>query len=214
VDEDILREKLALFVETFKSENWKKQTTKNGIEVFVWDAGSHSGIKAGLEVPYNNEVVMKVLSNPEIPFKANFFGDYLEELEDVGPTSKFIYMRFKGLLMVAGRDFVTFNTITNMENPNDNSNTPVIVSFSHHHPKEPAEVKGTVRGELVIAGWICTKVDKDTTFVQNFAVNDLKGSIPKFVTNSGASYHAQIFTNLKKKLDEMKKEGTLPVLKT
>jgi hypothetical protein len=44
----------------------------------------------------------------------------------------------------------------------------------------------------------------------NFAINDLKGSIPKFVINAGASTHAQLFTNMKKKLEEMKTNGTLP----
>jgi hypothetical protein len=48
--------------------------------------------------------------------------------------------------------------------------------------------------------------------VSNFAINDLKGNIPKFVANAGASYHAGIFTNLKKTMDEMSKNKTLPTL--
>lgn len=53
-------------------------------------------------------------------------------------------------------------------------------------------------------------VDEPKTQLINFAINDLKGSIPKFVINAGASTHAQLFTNMKKKLEEMKSNGTLP----
>lgn len=66
----------------------------------------------------------------------------------------------------------------------------------------------------MIAGWVCSKIDENTTLVKNYAVNDLKGSIPKFVITAGASTHAGVFTNLKKTLDEMKKNGTLPVVKS
>lgn len=67
------------------------------------------------EFPYNYEVIMAALKDPEIPFKANTFADKLEILEDVGENTKILYMRFKGMLMVAGRDFVNCSTITYMK---------------------------------------------------------------------------------------------------
>ena len=57
------------------------------------------------------------------------------------------------------------------------------------------------------------KLDENRTKVTSFAINDLKGSIPKFVANAGASNHSGIFNNLKKKLDQMDKNGTLPTVK-
>ena len=41
------------------------------------------------------------------------------------------------------------------------------------------------------------------------AINDLKGSIPKFVINAGASTHSGLLLNFKNKLDELKKNGLL-----
>lgn len=49
----------------------------------------------------------------------------------------------------------------------------------------------------------------EKTQLTNFSINDLKGSIPKFMINAGASTHSQIFVNFQKKMDEMKKAGTL-----
>ena len=41
------------------------------------------------------------------------------------------------------------------------------------------------------------------------AINDLKGIIPKFVINAGASTHTNLLVNIKKKLEEMKEQGLL-----
>lgn len=105
-----------LFQETLHSPNWKKTTTKNGVEIFTLDGeGNQTGIMGVAEFPYNYEVIMAALKDPEIPFKANSFADKLEILEDVGENTKILYMRFKGMLMVAGRDFVNCSTITYMK---------------------------------------------------------------------------------------------------
>lgn len=48
----------------------------------------------------------------------------------------------------------------------------------------------------------------------SFAVNDLKGNIPKFVVNAGASTYATTLNNLKRSLEEMDKNGTLPNIKS
>ena len=45
--------------------------------------------------------------------------------------------------------------------------------------------------------------------VVNMAVNDLKGIIPKFVINAGASTHTNLLVNFKKKLEELKDQGLL-----
>mmetsp|Transcript_14993 Transcript_14993/g.13160 ORF Transcript_14993/g.13160 Transcript_14993/m.13160 type:complete len:80 (+) Transcript_14993:150-389(+) len=66
---------------------------------------------------------------------------------------------------------------------------------------------------MIIAGWVLEEIDQNTTKVSSFAVNDLKGSIPKFVINAGSSNHSSIFTNLKKTICEIEKKEALPEIK-
>jgi hypothetical protein len=61
----------------------------------------------------------------------------------------------------------------------------------------------------VVGGWIFNPIDKNTTIVKNYAVNDLKGSIPKFVVNAGASTHRDQFIRLRTLLDKMNESGDL-----
>ena len=61
----------------------------------------------------------------------------------------------------------------------------------------------------MIGGWILRKISDNKTSVINMAINDLKGSIPKFVINAGASTHSGLLLNFKNKLDELKKNGLL-----
>mmetsp|Transcript_17723 Transcript_17723/g.17434 ORF Transcript_17723/g.17434 Transcript_17723/m.17434 type:complete len:103 (+) Transcript_17723:674-982(+) len=101
--------------------------------------------------------------------------------------------------MVSGRDFIIANIQTTMEDPeNKNQRVPILVSFSVEHPKAPKNPKGIVRGEIVIAGWILRKIDESQTEVISFAINDLKGSIPKFIANVGSSSHSSIMMNFMK----------------
>lgn len=132
-------------LETLYSEKWKKSTTKSGVEIFTYETtGSESGIMGVCEVPYNYKVIMNALSNPEIPFKANPFGDKFEIID--GPV---IYMKFKGMLMVAGRDFVLSQHIATIKDRETNDTIPLLMSFSVEHPSAPEAPKGTVRAEMV-----------------------------------------------------------------
>jgi hypothetical protein len=163
IDLQEMQEKFKSFPEMFYSEDWKISTKKNGVEISVFEGETYTGIKGSIELPYNNEVVGKVLNQPEIPFKANVFHDHLDILQTC-ENSIILYMRFKGFLMVAGRDFITLNTSTYMYDENSQSNglflisldagkTPVLISYSSHHPDGPSEAqKGTVRGEIVSVG--------------------------------------------------------------
>jgi hypothetical protein len=45
------------------------------------------------------------------------------------------------------------------------------------------EVKGIVRGELFIGGWILEKIDENKTKVSYFSDIDIKGSVPGMIKN-------------------------------
>lgn len=123
LDMEQMQEKFRLFPEMLYSERWKKSSKKNGVEISVYEDEAYTGIKGSLEFPYNYKIVNKVLNQPEIPFKANVFHDHLDILETFENT-KIAYMKFKGFLMVDGRDFITSNTSTYMYDENSQGKNP------------------------------------------------------------------------------------------
>ena len=115
-DVKTLEEKFKLFTQTYNSETWwKNYSNKNGIELKVYEGeGSHSGVFGTYEIPYNNDVIMQVISQPELCLKMNSFGEKFEHIEKLGELTNIWYMKFKGLLMVSGRDFICLTTQTTM----------------------------------------------------------------------------------------------------
>jgi len=107
VDPTLLHQKLTLFQEMLHSPNWNKCTAKNGVEISTFNGeGNQTGFFGSTEVPYGNETIINVLSIPEIPFESNSLHDEIKVLERIGEKTVILYMKFKGMLMVSGRDFV------------------------------------------------------------------------------------------------------------
>lgn len=63
---------------------------------------------------------------------------------------------------------------------------------------------------MYIGGWTFHPTENNTTIVKNYAINNLKGMIPKIVITAAAAPHANIFINLRNKLSKMESDGQLP----
>jgi hypothetical protein len=121
LEPEFLDKKLEVFLQNLLSidspsaKTWKKSTTKNSVEIFTYNGeGNQTGIMGVTEIPYDNRVVMEVLKDPHIPFEANPFHDEIKILEQ-NQDLTVLYMKFKGMLMVSGRDFGLCNVITHVQ---------------------------------------------------------------------------------------------------
>lgn len=85
------------------------------------------------------------------------------------------YLRFKGVGPVSDRDFVL------VERGLLEGNKYYHAAASCDHPF--SDVKGVVRGECFIGGYIAEKIDEKTLKVTYISDGDIKGSIPGFVKN-------------------------------
>ncbi|CAI2387246.1 unnamed protein product [Moneuplotes crassus] len=211
VTEELIQQKLQFFQDCARNEEkWKKHSTKNGVELKLYSGeGNHTGVYGKTIMPYNTQFILDVLGDHKKTFNTNQYAEEIEILEKFGENCIVAYMRFKGLLMVSGRDFVVAQVQTTMTDPDNKAEKmPIVVSFTVDHPDAPTNPKGTVRGDMIIAGWTLKKISDTETEVVSFAVNDLKGSIPKFVINVGASSHSTIMVNFMKELEKTDKENS------
>ena len=90
------------------------------------------------------------------------------------------YQQYKAVWPVGNRDFVMLITKVN-----DGSDKVYMGSKSCGYPYP--EVKGIVRGELNIGGYIVEKIDEEHTKVTYISDADLKGNIPQMIQNKLSS---------------------------
>ena len=101
--------------------NWKKSTKKNGVEIFTYNGkeeGNYTGLMGIMELPFNHNDIFEALCIPEIPFNANPFADRMEVLERINDDTMVIYMKFKGMMLVNGRDFILQATRVSIQDAN------------------------------------------------------------------------------------------------
>jgi hypothetical protein len=85
------------------------------------------------------------------------------------------YLRFKGMGPVSDRDFV-------IDEGYFRQGDKLYIVSSNCDYGVP-EVKGVVRGELIIGGYVGEKIDEKTIKVTYLSDGDIKGSIPGFIKN-------------------------------
>lgn len=122
----------------------------------------------------------------------------LQLIEMLSPCDFVFYMKVKGMLVVAARDIVGITHTVVMED----GTMGVFIYSVEIEGYETLEDK-VIRADMLIGGWHFEPIDAQSTKVYNFAINDYKGSIPKFVLNSGASMQGIVFKNL---IDHMNKD--------
>ena len=118
-------------------------------------------------------------------------------------------MKIKGMLVVSARDIIG---ITHTVVREDGSMG--IFVYSTSHPDEPEPEPKVVRAEMLVAGWKLEPIEGGSkTKVINFAINDYRGNVPKFVLNAGAVTQAEVFKKLIAQMDKSKEDGSLPTSK-
>jgi hypothetical protein len=86
-------------------------------------------------------------------------------------------MQYKGIWPVSNRDFV--NVSVHLKE----SDSKIYIGTKACNFPHP-EVKGVVRGEVFIGGYIMDKIDETHTKVTYISDADLKGSIPNLIKNT------------------------------
>ena len=86
-------------------------------------------------------------------------------------------MKYKGIWPVSDRDFVNVGVKLR-----ESDSKMYIGTKACNYPYP--EVKGVVRGEVYIGGYIIQKVDETQTKVTYISDADLKGNIPGMVKNA------------------------------
>lgn len=106
------KEKYAQLLDLKEESKWTKSTTKNEVDIYTYSGeGNATGIMGISKFAYNYKVIMAALQEPEISFKANPFGEKLDILEKSQDGANILYMKFKGMFLVSGRDFVVWNKV-------------------------------------------------------------------------------------------------------
>jgi hypothetical protein len=129
------------------------------------------------------------------------------------------------MMIVSPRDFVVL--IRRCTFPDGSQG---LVSFSiDDYENAPPEASGVVRADMKVGGWYFKTIKppnysgedqeddydpmKYSTLMKNLAINDLKGSLPKFIANAGALAHRQSLVSLRKLVDEKIEKGQFPTPK-
>ena len=114
--------------------------------------------------------------------------DMFEEgriVETFSDSSSVAYERYKGMWPVSGRDFC-FGTWTVRD-----EEKIVDLAFSLTHPAVP-EVRGIVRAEMELGGFIYRKLTPTSTRVCYIVYLDLKGSLPVRLVNMLQKQQTQV----------------------
>jgi len=98
-------------------------------------------------------------------------------------------MLYKGIWPVSNRDFINVAA-----NHKESDNKFYIATKSCKYPCP--EVKGVVRGEVFVGGYIIEKIDENTTSVTYISDADLKGAIPAMIKNTISQKQGEIASKI------------------
>lgn len=146
---------------------------------------------------YNIQKVVEFLEKEESLPKINPQVVEIKVLYEKKDAFKVNYQQYKAIWPVANRDFVSVGV--NIKE----SETKVYIgtkSCKFVHP----EVKGVVRGEIYLGGYVIEKIDETHTKITYLSDADLKGNIPQMVQNQLSSKQGEVASKIG---SIMKKEG-------
>jgi hypothetical protein len=109
------------------------------------------------------------------------------------------YLRFKGIGPISDRDFILVERFL----WEGNRYYVASSSFKYPHP----EVKGVVRADCIIGGYVAEKVDEKTIKVTYLSDGDIKGSIPGFVKNMISQGQGEVASKVNDCLKELRKKN-------
>ena len=194
------KDKGSALVEFANSADWVNYDQKDGITVFTMKSDSGLNcVKGEGNVSFNANVFDEFAFRSEIKPACD---DGCEEstcLEAFGDDTKFEYLRYKGKLLVSGRDFTTVS-----HRYTDADGRILISAYSVVNEDKP-EQDGYVRGNIIKAGYVITpdKDNDDKCFVQYVTEIDFAGNLPTVLVNQVNSKQG---FSLVRVVEELKKE--------
>lgn len=124
------------------------------------------------------------------------FKELLNVVNDPKETININYLRFKGIGPISDRDFVLVERYIWTENKF------YVVSSSCNYPVP--EVKGVVRADAIIGGYVGEKIDEKTLKVTYLSDGDIKGSIPGFVKNLVSQEQGEVASRVNECLKKLR----------
>ncbi|CAI2380657.1 unnamed protein product [Moneuplotes crassus] len=182
------------------SDGWEKYDEKDGITVYTMKSESGLNCVKGEGVlNFNSNVIEDFAFQSETKPKCDDGCEESSIIESFGDDIKFEYLRYKGKLLVSGRDFVNVSV-----KYVDSEGRSIISAYSVPHPDKP-EQDGYVRGDVKTAGWIITpdKDNEDKSHVVYVTEIDFAGSLPTALVNSVNTKQGFFIAKL---AEELKKE--------
>ena len=181
-------------------DDWVKYDENEGITVYT--KKSETGlncVKGEGVMNFNANVIQEFVFRSETKPLCDSGCEESTALEHFGDDVKIEYLRYKGKLLVSGRDFVNIAV-----KYTDSEGRIIISAYSIPYEAKP-EQSGYVRGEIKKAGWIITpdKDNEDKSFVQYVTEIDFAGSIPTVLVNSINTKQGFFLVRL---AEELKKE--------
>lgn len=152
------------------------------------EIGDRIASKGVATVKFNIEKVVTFLEKPETLKKINSQCLEYRELYVVKDHFKVNYQQYDGIWPVSNRDFVSVSHIFRV----DGKVYLGLKTCNYPHP----EVKGVVRGEIFIGGYIIEKIDENSTRVTYISDSDLKGSIPNMIKNKISQKQGEVAGNI------------------
>ncbi|CAI2370281.1 unnamed protein product [Moneuplotes crassus] len=219
VDQKLLQEKIDLFEQYAKKDEWSEVTTRGDSFVGSWAGDNNlTGLYGSTIANGCFEELMDLCGNIEEVRRYNSLVDTITVLEDIDMDTKVAFMRFKGILIVSGREFMVLVKRHTMKD-----GSQAILSYSiDDYDDAPPETGQFVRAHMEIGGWYLHplkpeeltpdgKLDdwESKSYVANFAINDLKGSLPQFVIKASAFTQLKVLNGFRKLVDTKREEGTL-----
>mmetsp|Transcript_5231 Transcript_5231/g.4416 ORF Transcript_5231/g.4416 Transcript_5231/m.4416 type:complete len:218 (+) Transcript_5231:28-681(+) len=182
------------------ADDWVKYDEKDGITVYT--KKSESGlncVKGEGVLNFNANVIEDFAFRSETKTLCDDGCEESTSLETFGDDTKFEYLKYKGKLLVSGRDFVNVS-----HKYTDSEGRIIISAYSIPYADKP-EQDGIVRGDIKRAGWVITpdKDNEDKSFVQYVTEIDFAGSLPTTLVNSVNTKQGFFLVRL---AEELKKE--------
>jgi START domain len=173
------------------SQYWKANGTTNGVHCFV-PTDSFPAARGDGIIPFPIAALMPLLVDVTLKGQTDSQFEKGHVVQRIDDHTSISYMKFRGMGFVSGRDFCN---LTHWRLEEDGR--VLIVAAAHEHRDCP-EVKGAVRGQLEIGGWLLKPLEGGNSCSATYLMrSDFKGSIPGWVTRQVASQQATIVATLR-----------------
>lgn len=139
-------------------------------------------VKCDAIVHGNVEVIFDLITNIEKRSKCDTLFCRMKILKVFDEYTDVMYSYLKAPPMVTNRDFLQKRTYRQNIDGFD-----MIIVFVSYEDKDFPPIKGTIRADTIISGYALKELDKNTTKIIIVSQTDIKGMIPLWIINKGAS---------------------------